>query len=109
MLVAGCLTLDEPTPPPSAPPATMSVASPTPGPTSPPPSEAPRGANELVIAVPELPDRLLPPANDLADTIALDLVHRTLYRLDEHLQPVPDLAAGQPETSRDGLAWTIPL
>src|SRR6187399_941031 len=109
MLVAGCLTMDEPTPTPSPPPATPSVGSPSPGATSPPPSEAPRSANELVIAVQELPDRLLPPANDMADTIALDLVHRTLYRLDEDLRPVPDLAADQPVTSKDGRTWTVPL
>ena len=109
VLVAGCLTMDEPDPTPTLPPATPSVASPSPAVTTPPPSEAPRDEGELVIAVQELPDRLLPPANDMADSIALDLVHRTLYRLDEELRPVPDLAADQPAASRDGLTWTIDL
>ena len=108
-LVAGCLTMDEPDPTPTLPPATPSVASPSPAATAPPPSEAPRDEGELVIAVQELPDRLLPPANDMADTIALDLVHRTLYRLDEELRPVPDLASDQPTASKDGLTWTIDL
>ncbi|MET0771746.1 MAG: ABC transporter substrate-binding protein [Candidatus Limnocylindrales bacterium] len=109
VLVAGCLTMDEPDPTPTLPPATPTVATPSPDATEPPPSEAPRDEGELVIALPELPDRLLPPANDMADTIALDLVHRTLYRLDEELRPVPDLAAGQPAASRDGRTWTIDL
>jgi ABC-type transport system substrate-binding protein len=109
-LVAGCLTMDEPEPTASSPPASPSVASPSPSTTAPAPSEDPgRDEGELVIALQELPDRLLPPAGDIADSIALDLVHRTLYRLDEQLRPVPDLAAGQPRVSDGGRTWTIDL
>ncbi len=105
-LVAGCLSMDEPPPTASVPPpsAHASVAPPTVT-----PSEAPRRQDELVIAVPELPDSLLPPATDLADGIALDLVNRSLYRLDDQLVPQPDLAAKLPTVSKDGLTWTIDL
>lgn len=106
MLLAGCLSMDEP-----APTTQPSPASPEPSPAASTisPSEAPRAQDELVVAVPDLPDRLLPPAADASDTIALDLVHRTLYRLDPRLVPVPDLAGGPPEVSKDGLTWTVPL
>ena len=109
MLVAGCLTMDEPEPTASPPPASPTLATPSPERTSPPPSETPRAEGELVVAVPQLPGRLLPSAEDLADTIALDLVHRSLYRLDPELVPVPDLAAGRPATSDGGRSWTIDL
>lgn len=106
-LLAGCLTMDEPPPTTSPPPASPSAsAQATP---SPRPSEPPRPQDELVIAVQGLPDRLLPPAADLADSIALDLVHRTLYRLGDDLAPKPDLATALPSPSRDGLTWTIAL
>lgn len=106
LLLAGCLTMDEPPPTTSPPPPSPSASQVAP---SVGPSVAPRDEGELVVAVPALPGRLLPPAAELADSVALDLVHRTLYRLGADLVPVPDLAAGQPEVSRDGLTWTVPL
>src|SRR5262249_20633270 len=78
-------------------------------PATPPPTEPPRAADELIVAVPELPDRLLPPAADLTSSIALDLVHESLYRLEDDLSVVPDLAKALPETSHEGLTWTIEL
>ncbi len=106
LLLAGCLTMDEPPPTSSPPPPSPTASQAAPSAV---PSARPRDDGELVIAVPELPGRLLPPAADLADSIALDLVHRTLYRLDPRLVPVPDLAAGLPDVSRDGRTWTVGL
>lgn len=105
-LLAGCLTMDEPAPTASPPPASPTAPSAAP---SVAPSGSPRLQDELVVAVPSLPDRLLPPAADVADSIVLDLVHRALYRLDDDLTPVPDLAASLPTVSKDDLTWTIDL
>jgi ABC-type transport system substrate-binding protein len=105
VLLAGCLTMDEPQP-------TVSPGPVSPPPSSgvtPPPTQTTRDPDELVVAVPSLPDRLLPPAADLTASIALDLVHGALYRLDDSLVPVPDLAAGLPGISDDGHTWTIDL
>jgi len=85
LLLAGCLSMDEP--PPTASPSQPAPSASLPVPSA-APSAGPRDEGELVIALPELPGRLLPPAADLADSIALDLVHRTLYRLDPGLVPV---------------------
>jgi ABC-type transport system substrate-binding protein len=114
VLLAGCLSMDEPTPTPTSSPMSSLPASSagptaTPAESPTPSSDARHDEDELLIAVPELPGRLLPPIDALADSIAVDLVHRTLYRLDDRLQPVPDLAAGPPEVSKDGLTWTIDL
>lgn len=106
LLLAGCLSMDEP--PPTASPSQPAPSASLPVPSA-APSAGPRDEGELVIALPELPGRLLPPAADLADSIALDLVHRTLYRLDPGLVPVPDLAAGMPKVSKDGRTWTVGL
>ena len=89
---------------------------PTPGPTptpSPSPSATPgRGGREtqmLVAMAPEHATRLLPPATNATERLLIDVLYDPLYRLDEAMQPVPELARTLPEVSQDGLTWTIPI
>jgi ABC-type transport system substrate-binding protein len=58
---------------------------------------------------PEHPTRLLPPATNAAERLLIDLLYDPLYRLDESMQPIPELARELPEVSDDGLTWTIPI
>ena len=58
---------------------------------------------------PEHPTRLLPPATNATERLLIDLLYDPLYRLDERMQPVPELARALPEVSEDGLTWTIPI
>jgi ABC-type transport system substrate-binding protein len=64
----------------------------------------------MVVVAPDHPMRLLP-ANDMNATerLLVDLLYDPLYRLDEAMQPVPELARDLPEVSRDGLTWRIPV
>ncbi|WP_182200038.1 peptide ABC transporter substrate-binding protein [Paraliobacillus salinarum] len=46
------------------------------------------------------------------DAVAFQFLGETmegLYRLDENAQPIPAIAAGEPEISEDGTEWTIQL
>lgn len=46
------------------------------------------------------------------DAVAFQFLGETiegLYRLDENAQPVPAIAAGEPEISEDGTEWTVQL
>jgi ABC-type transport system substrate-binding protein len=70
---------------------------------------APAAADEdsLVYSVMHQPAGL-----DLADSTAAAIgewFYNTLYVYDERLSPVPDIAAGPPEISEDGLVWTVEL
>ncbi len=58
---------------------------------------------------PEHPTRLLPPATNATEHLLIDLLYDPLYRLDETMQPIPELARALPEVSDDGLTWTIPI
>ena len=99
-IVTGCLSLDEPSP---------SVESSIALPPSIAPSLPPRDPDALIVAVASYPGQLLPPANDEASDLLLNLLYDPLYRLDEQLVPHPQLAAALPTVSKDGLTWTIDL
>ncbi len=99
-MVTGCLSLDEPSP------STQPSLGPTPSPAA---TAAARDPDTLIVAVPEYPASLLPPAQDEASQLLLDLLYDPLYRLDEHQVPRPRLAADLPSVSDDGLTWTIDL
>ncbi len=51
----------------------------------------------------------LPPSLDDTTELVNDLLYGHLYRLDQSLQPQPELAAQLPKVSADGLTWTIPM
>ena len=97
---AGSSPTPQPTPSPPADPE------PTPSPT---PRAGSRAPQTMVVMAPEHPTRLLPPAGNATERLLIDLLYDPLYRLDESMQPVPELARDLPEVSRDGLTWTIPI
>jgi ABC-type transport system substrate-binding protein len=92
---SACLSVEEPSPSAPAAPATALATA------------VPRAANELVVAVPADPQGFLPLAGDETTQLVTDLLYDPLYRLDDHSRPQPDLAAGYPNVSADGLTWTI--
>src|SRR3990170_1019044 len=47
--------------------------------------------------------------NDVPTSEAAQFLYNALYRYDESLTPVPDLAAEPAEVSEDGRVWTIKL
>jgi peptide/nickel transport system substrate-binding protein len=63
----------------------------------------------MVVMAPDHPTRLLPPATNATERLLVDLLYDPLYRLDETLQPVPELARELPQVSKDGLTWTVAI
>lgn len=104
--VSACLGDAGPSPTPLPTPSQVATAEPTPSPT---PRPGAREQQTLVVLAPEHPTRLLPPAANVTERLLIDLLYDPLYRLDETMQPVPELARTLPEVSRDGLTWTIPI
>jgi peptide/nickel transport system substrate-binding protein len=68
-----------------------------------------RDPGTLVVVAPEHPLSLLPPAENPTEELLVQLLYDPLYRLDESLRPVAELAADLPNVSDDGLTWTIPI
>lgn len=99
LVVSGCLSFDEPSPSPAPP-------TQTPEPTAEP---GPRDPTALVIAARSDPHSLLPPGDDVTSSLLIDLLYDTLYRLDDHLEPQPDLAVALPTVSPDGLTWEMDI
>jgi ABC-type transport system substrate-binding protein len=101
VLVAGCLSFDQPTPSPV-------VVSPTPvasvGASAPPADD-----DTLVVGIRSDPSAVLPPASDAGAELLSQLLFDPLYRLGPDLAPVPALAASQPLVTGGGLSWSIPL
>lgn len=100
LICTGCLSVDVP--------ASPSALAATPRAT-PAGTVAPRDPSQLVVEVPEDPQSFLPPATDETTQLLMDLIYDPLYRLDEHLEPQPELASALPQVSADGLAWSVPL
>lgn len=46
---------------------------------------------------------------DLPTSWIVGLLYNGMYRIDDHLSVIPDIATGMPETSADGLTWTVKL
>ena len=68
---------------------------------------AARSRQTMVVMAAEHPSRLLPPAANATEDLLTDLLYDPLYRLDDAVQPVPELAM-LPEVSRDGLTLAHP-
>lgn len=99
--------LGEAAPSPTAEPTIQPQLTPTPSPS---PTRAPARRDEtLVVMAPEHPTRLLPPARNATERLLIDVLYDPLYRLDEQLRPVPELARTLPEVSEDGRTWRIPI
>ncbi len=103
LVVAGCLSFEEPTPPPTTAPASP-VGRPTPVASTVPPDEG-----TLRVGVPRDASGVLPPAADTAGALLASLLFDPLYRLGPDLAPVPELAAGLPLVTGGGISWSMPL
>jgi peptide/nickel transport system substrate-binding protein len=97
-VLAGCLSLTDPSPSPNA------IVAP-----SVDPSAAARQDGTLVVMAPDPVTRLLPPATNATEALLIDLLYDPLYRLDGSLRPIPVVAEAMPEVSDDGLTWRIPI
>ena len=98
LILSGCLSLTDPAPSPT----TIAV------PSADPSAEA-RQDGTLVVMAPDPVTRLLPPASNPTEALLIDLLYDPLYRLDEHLRPVPVVASALPEVTGNGLTWRIPI
>jgi peptide/nickel transport system substrate-binding protein len=101
MVVAGCLSFDEPTPSPI-------TVSPTPSATA-GPSLVPPDDGTLVVGIRSDPSGVLPPAVDAGAELLSGLLFDPLYRLGPDLSPVPALARSLPLVTGGGVSWSIPL
>lgn len=91
---------------PSAEPTGASTAVRSPRPS---PEPVARDPDTLVVVAPQHPMHLLPPALNATEELLLDLLYDPLFRLDEQLRPVPELARALPDISKDGKTWKIPI
>ncbi len=110
MLVSACD--DTPAPPPPNKPGSTVTAAPTASSVAsvtPMPSVHPRGGT-LTVRIPNDPSSLNPwlTPKDPATTRVASLIYGGLVRLDNHLQPQPDLASSW-DASEDGLVLTFHL
>jgi ABC-type transport system substrate-binding protein len=96
LTLTGCFPGPNPSPSPS----------PSPSPASTPDAS---DAEALRFAIAAEPSGFVPPALDPDTARIQHFLYDALYRLDERLRPQPDLAAGQPAVSDDGLTWTVGL
>jgi ABC-type transport system substrate-binding protein len=59
---------------------------------------------------PEHPTRLLPGDNlNPTESLLVDVLYDPLYRLNENMEPVPEVAKELPTVTKGGLVWTIPI
>jgi ABC-type transport system substrate-binding protein len=87
-------------------------ASPTPEPTATAPgATAPPAATsaDFKFAVDGEPTYFSLAYTDLPTSWIVGLLYNGMYRIDDHLSVIPDVATGMPETSADGLTWTVKL
>jgi len=109
VLIAGaCLSDPAPSPSPTPDAADTPMPTVTPAPTSTP---RPRSDDDtLVVIAPESPTRLLPGDNlNAAEGLLVDLLYDPLYRLDQRVQPVPELAKELPRIREGGTELVIPI
>ena len=108
-LVAGAC-LSDPAPTPSPTPDVVETPAPT---ATPEPTPTPRSRDDddtLVAIAPESPTRLLPGDNlNAAEALLVDVLYDPLYRLDQQMQPVPELAKELPKIKKGGTELVIPV
>jgi ABC-type transport system substrate-binding protein len=74
------------------------------------PAESPTGEGGTLVYVIDGEITFLSNANnDVPTAEAVQWLYSALYTYNDALQPVPDLASGEPEISEDGLTWTVPM
>ena len=110
LFVAGaCLSDPVPSVEPSPEASALAAPTMTPEPT---PTETPRERDEetLVVMAPAHPTRLLPDDSlNATERLLVDVLYDPLYRLDENMAPVPELAKDLPRISDDGRVWKVPI
>ncbi|MDA8238645.1 MAG: ABC transporter substrate-binding protein [Chloroflexi bacterium] len=91
-------------------------ASPTPAPATPAPGETPAPSAsaaptsaDFKFALDGEPTYFSYAYTDLPTSWVVGLLYNGLYRANNKLEMVPDIAADLPETSADGLTWTVKL
>ena len=108
-LVSACLEDAAPTPSPTLQPTESAVAPVTPEPT---PTVEPRKADDdtLVVLASDHPARLLPSDTlNPTEELLVDLLYDPLYRLDDKMRPVPELARDLPKIEKGGTVLEIPI
>jgi ABC-type transport system substrate-binding protein len=96
------------TPPAEETPATTPPAEETPA-TETPAASPPAGDQSLVYVIDGEITFLSNANNDVPTSEAVQWLYSGLYQYNDALEPVPDLATGEPEISEDGLTWTITM
>src|SRR3990170_2350248 len=92
--------------------ACTTAASPPPQPPAPAPAPpAPPAATsaDFKFAVDGEPTYFSVAYTDLPTSWIVGLLYNGMYRINDSLSVVPDIATGMPETSADGLTWTVKL
>jgi ABC-type transport system substrate-binding protein len=90
-------------------------ASPTPAPASQAPGESaapsasPAGSADFKFALDGEPTYFSYAYTDLPTSWVVGLLYNGLYRANNKLEMVPDIASALPDTSADGLTWTVKL
>jgi ABC-type transport system substrate-binding protein len=74
-----------------------------------PPASAPAETGDFTFVVDSEPTTLAGPPDDLPTSWITSLIYTALYQPDYKLVYVPLAADGQPETSADGLTWTVKI
>lgn len=112
LLVAGaCLADPAPSPSPSLQAAVATTPAPT-ATTEPTATPRPRDADDetLVVMAPAHPTRLLPSDTlNATEELLVDLLYDPLYRLDQRMRPVPEVARALPQISKGGTVLEIPI
>lgn len=105
--LTACLGDEAASPSPEPTPTAAPTLAPTPSPT---PEPLARSGQSMVVMAPDHPTRLLPGDHlNATEKLLIDVLYDPLYRLDESMQPVPELARTLPTISDDGLTWTIAI
>jgi len=86
-----------------------SPASAAPGVSAPPASAPASGSGDFTFVVDSEPTTLAGPPDDLPTSWITGFIYTALYQPDYQLVYQPLAADGQPETSADGLTWTVKI
>jgi ABC-type transport system substrate-binding protein len=86
-----------------------SPASVAPGESAPAGSPAATGSADFTFVVDSEPTTLAGPPDDLPTSYIVAFIYSTLYQPNYKIEYVPLAADGQPETSADGLTWTVKI
>jgi len=74
-----------------------------------PPASAPAATGDFTFVVDSEPTTLAGPPDDLPTSWITDLIYTKLYQPNYKVEYVPMAADGPPETSADGLTWTVKI